>query len=68
MAELAEQFQRVSPDLRVAYRDVAAGLPFVDDEMMGSYFTFEASRAPAQKQAVALSDELIVVLPKSWTD
>ena len=62
VAELVEQLQRVSPDLRVAYRDVAAGLPFVDDEMIGSYFTFEANRTPAQKQAVALSDELIAEL------
>ena len=60
-----EIVQKISDDqTSVTYRDVSQGLSFVDELMIGSYFTQKAERNEAQHQAVALSnmivDELMV--------
>ena len=55
---LRELDERV-PDLSVVRRDVAAGLPFVDAAWVGANQTEPDARDAAQRQTLALSDELV---------
>ena len=55
---LRELDERV-PDLSVARRDVAAGLPFVDAAWVGANQTEPDARDAAQRRTLALSDELV---------
>ena len=55
---LRELDERV-PDLSVARRDVAAGLPFVDAAWVGANQTEPGARDAAQRRAPAKSDELV---------
>jgi FMN-dependent NADH-azoreductase len=43
----------------ITYRDIGQGLPFVNDMIISSYFTSPQERTVEQKQAVALSDEMV---------
>ncbi len=43
----------------VTKRDVAGGLPLVDEAWVNANFTPEEDRSPAQRQTLALSDSLI---------
>jgi FMN-dependent NADH-azoreductase len=43
----------------VTYRDVSQGLPFVDELMIGAYYTQSAERSEEQHQAIALSDTIV---------
>ncbi|MFT5608305.1 MAG: FMN-dependent NADH-azoreductase [Parvicella sp.] len=43
----------------VLYRDVSQGLPFVDELMIGAYFTQSAERSEEQHQAIGLSDTVV---------
>jgi FMN-dependent NADH-azoreductase len=55
-----EIVQKISNDeSKVTYRDVSQGLPFVDEQMIGSYFTQKAERSEEQHQAIALSDTIV---------
>ena len=55
---LRELDERV-PDLSVARRDVAAGLPFVDAAWVGANQTEPDARDAAQRRTLTLSDELV---------
>jgi FMN-dependent NADH-azoreductase len=43
----------------VLHRDVSQGLPFVDELMIGAYYTQSAERSEEQNQAIALSDTIV---------
>jgi FMN-dependent NADH-azoreductase len=43
----------------VTYRNVSQGLPFVDEAMIGAYYTHKAERSEEQHQAIALSDAIV---------
>ena len=43
----------------VSYRDVSQGLPFVNEMMIGAYFTPQADRSDQQKQSIALSNTIV---------
>ena len=51
----------------VKERDVSEGLPFVDEEWVGSNFTPADARSDAQKTKLALSDSLIEELAEADT-
>jgi FMN-dependent NADH-azoreductase len=51
-----------APDLSVVRRDVAAGLPVVDAAWVGANAAEADARDAAQRQALALSDELVAEL------
>jgi FMN-dependent NADH-azoreductase len=52
--------QKISNDQSaVTYRDVSQGLPFVDELMIGAYFTQMAERSEEQNQAIALSNTIV---------
>jgi FMN-dependent NADH-azoreductase len=43
----------------VSYRDVSQGLPFIDEMMIGAYFTPEADRSDQQNHSIALSNTIV---------
>ena len=45
-------------DSRITYRDVGEGLAFVDDSMIGSYFTAPEQRTDGQNQSILMSDTI----------
>ncbi len=51
----------------IVERDVASGLPFVNDEWITANFTPEDQRSDAQKQILSLSDSLVEELKQADT-
>jgi len=43
----------------VSYRDVSQGLPYVDEMMIGAYYTQKAERSEQQNQAIVISDAIV---------
>ncbi|MGB3786661.1 MAG: NAD(P)H-dependent oxidoreductase, partial [Phormidesmis sp.] len=58
VGELIDKLQQ-SNSAEVVVRDVAKGLPFVDEAMVAAYNTPEGDRTPKQKEALQVSDELV---------
>jgi len=48
-----------SDNTEVTYRDVHSGLPFVDEEMIGAYYTAKDQRSDQQNRAIELSDQIV---------
>jgi FMN-dependent NADH-azoreductase len=60
--------QNISSDTStVTYRDVSQGLPFIDELMIGAYFTQKAERSEQQNQAIAISDTIVKELIEADT-
>jgi FMN-dependent NADH-azoreductase len=60
--------QNISSDTStVTYRDVSQGLPFIDELMIGAYFTQKAERSEQQDQAIAISDTIVKELIEADT-
>ena len=55
----ADELQKEVTDSQITYRDVAKGLPFVDESWVDANFTPADDRTDAQEQALALSDTLV---------
>jgi len=52
--------QKISNDQStVTYRDVSQSLPFVDELMIGAYYTQKAERSEQQNKAIAISDAIV---------
>jgi FMN-dependent NADH-azoreductase len=71
-SELTKQFADVwkakHPGGTHIHRNTAASsLPFVDETLIGAYYTPEDKRTPEQKQHLALSDKLIAELTAADT-
>ena len=63
-----EIVQKISSDqTKVTYRDVSQGLSFVDELMIGAYYTQKAERSKEQHQAIALSDTIVEELKAADT-
>ena len=63
-----EIVQKISNDeSRVTYRDVSQGLSFVDEQMIGAYYTQKADRSEAQNESIALSDAIVEELKAADT-
>lgn len=56
---LVEQITAHHPGTRVTARDVARGLPLIDETWVDANFTPDEDRSPAQRDALALSDHLV---------
>ncbi len=52
-------------DIEVTDRDVARGVPFVDEEWIAANFTPEESRTELQRQALSYSDALVAELQQA---
>jgi FMN-dependent NADH-azoreductase len=59
VAELLAKLTAAHPSAYVVHRDVAQGLPFVNDLMIGAFFTPGPARTPDQQASLAVSDELV---------
>ncbi len=55
--EVVESIQ--ANDSKVTHRDVSQNLPFLNDTMIGSYFTPMSDRTDEQKQSITLSDVIV---------
>ncbi len=44
---------------KTTYRDVSQGLPFLDEQMIGAYYTPKQERSPEQHQAIQVSDAIV---------
>ncbi len=58
VGELIDKLQQ-SNSAEVVVRDVAKGLPFVDEAMVIAYNTPEGDRTPKQKETLQVSDQLV---------
>jgi FMN-dependent NADH-azoreductase len=61
-AELIEALRERHAKVQVTRRNVAAGLPFVDEEWVAANSTPDEERDDAQREKLALSDELVAEL------
>lgn len=66
-AKLIDELKNTFADLEVNERDLAQGLPFVDQPWIIANFTDAERREPQQKQTLAFSDELIKELQHADT-
>lgn len=57
--DLADRIIARFPGAHVTIRDLARGLPLIDETWVGANFTPEAERSPEQRATLALSDDLI---------
>lgn len=57
--DLTDQIVSRFTDAEVTVRDLAGGLPLIDEAWVGANFTAPDDRTEAQKEALRLSDELI---------
>jgi FMN-dependent NADH-azoreductase len=53
---------RIAPDATVTTRDLAQGIPLIDEAWVGANFTPAHDRSEAQRATLALSDKLIAEL------
>ena len=61
--ELVEALKAANPGVTVTYRDLGhQELPYVSETFIGAMYTPEENRTAEQKEALALSDELIAEL------
>lgn len=58
--DLVARLIRANPESKVLSRDVASGLPVIDETWIAANFTAPDERSEAQKQALGLSDDLIL--------
>lgn len=65
--ELVSRLQQAAPGASVAVRDVAKGLPVIDETWIAANFTEDTARTDEQRAALALSDELVEELKAADT-
>jgi FMN-dependent NADH-azoreductase len=66
--DLADRIiERIGPDATVTTRDLAQGIPLIDEAWVGANFTPEADRTDAQRDILALSDTLVAELKAADT-
>jgi len=65
--DLTDQIVGRFPDAEITVRDLAGGLPLIDEAWVGANFTAPDERSDAQKEALSLSDELIAELKAADT-
>ena len=64
-AKLVKHLQQLQPELSVQQRDLATGLPFIDEQWIGANFTDPNERVEAQKATLEFSDELVKELQQA---
>lgn len=63
--QLVQKLKSSHTDLRVTTRNIAEGLPFISETMIGAFYTPVEQRTPEQKSLVTLSDQLVDELEQS---
>jgi len=62
---VVNQIQRSQPELNLVKRELATGLPFIDEQWIGANFTPADQRDESHKEALSFSDELVGELQKA---
>ena len=57
--KLIQELKSESPELNLNSRDLATGLPFIDEQWINANFTDPAEREAEQKEKLAFSDSLV---------
>lgn len=65
--DLSDRIIARFPEATVTTRDLASGLPLINETWVGANFTPEAERSDEQRATLALSDELIAELKDADT-
>ena len=63
--EVLEQLQHQHPDLTVTERDLASGMPFVNEQWIGANFTAADQRSADQQQTLGDSDQLVTEIQQA---
>jgi FMN-dependent NADH-azoreductase len=66
-AKLVARLRAASPKARTLHRDLAKGVPLVDEAWIDANFTDPAERDNAQREALARSDELVAEIKAADT-
>ncbi len=64
---LVKQIKAGQPELEVINRDLATGLPFIDEQWIGANFTPEGERNNSHKETLSFSTELVGELQQADT-
>ncbi len=64
---LTKQIQQVNPDTRVITRELATGLPFIDEKWVAANFTPPEERTQTDIDTLSFSDELVAELIEAET-
>jgi FMN-dependent NADH-azoreductase len=62
---VVQQISQQYPELRVNTRDLATGLPFIDEQWIGANFTAPDERKTEHKEKLNFSDELVSELQQA---
>ena len=65
--ELIASLVARQPNTEVVTRELAEGVPFVDEDWIGANFTDETERSTAQREKLATSDEMVAELEAADT-
>jgi FMN-dependent NADH-azoreductase len=64
-SQVLEQLQEQHPQLTVTERDLATGMPFVNEQWIGANFTAADQRSADQLQTLSDSDQLVAELQQA---
>ncbi|WP_444995196.1 FMN-dependent NADH-azoreductase [Aliikangiella sp. IMCC44359] len=56
---VVKQLSKNQPELKVIERDLATGLPFIDEQWIAANFTPEEERTDKHKETLSFSDQLV---------
>ena len=59
---VVSQISKQKPELTISTRDLATGLPFIDEQWIGANFTAPEERNDAHKDVLSFSDQLVAEL------
>ena len=65
--ELIDSLVASQPNKEIVTRELAGGVPFVDEDWIGANFTDETERSEAQRAKLAMSDEMVAELEAADT-
>ena len=65
--ELIDSLVASQPSKEIVTRELAGGVPFVDEDWIGANFTDETERSEAQRAKLAMSDEMVAELEAADT-
>lgn len=65
--ELIDSLVAGQPNKEIVTRELAGGVPFVDEDWIGANFTDETERSEAQRAKLAMSDEMVAELEAADT-
>lgn len=62
---LANKLNKINPEISINYRDLAKGLPLIDEKWINANFTAEQNRNEEAKNNLKISDHLVAELQQA---